>query len=184
MTSLRKKYQEEIAPQLMKELGKKNLLAVPKVEKVIISMGLGEAVQDKSVIGKASQTLMEITGQKPKIARARLSISGFKLREGYPIGLKVTLRGDRMYSFLEKLLRIVLPRVRDFRGVSLKGFDRQGNYNLGLPEQTVFPEVDFDRIDKVRGLQITIVTSTDEREGAERLLELLGMPFEKVKSKE
>jgi large subunit ribosomal protein L5 len=179
ITNLSKKYRQSIVPQLTSEFGEKNLFAVPKIEKVIVSMGLNEAVQDKGVIEKASLILTKITGQKPQVTRARISIAAFKLRAGDPLGLKVTLRGERMYSFLEKLFKIVLPRLRDFQGVSLKGFDSQGNCNLGLPEQIVFPEINYEEIDKVHGLQITIVTSTADKEKAKRLLELLGMPFEK-----
>lgn len=179
MSQLREKYQQEVMPQLQKELKLANVLATPKVVKVVLNLGLGEAVQDKGIVEKASESLAQIAGQKPQVAQARVSISGFKLRAGMPIGLKVTLRGQRMYNFLEKLFKVVLPRLRDFRGVSRKSFDGQGNYNLGLAEQTVFPEVDFEKLDKVRGLQITIVTNADDQVAAERLLELLGMPFEK-----
>lgn len=148
-----------------------------QIEKVIVSMGIGEATQDKAVVESASQDLMVITGQKPKICRARVSISEFKLRQGAPIGLMVTLRGKRMEAFLQKLFRIVLPRLRDFQGVSDKSFDGHGNYNLGLPEQIVFPEIDGSKIDKIRGLQIIIVTNTDSDKKAKKLLEELGMPF-------
>lgn len=180
--NLEKKYLTEVRPQLAKELGLKNLLAVPRVEKIIVSMGLGEGAQDKSLIEAASQDLAIITGQKPKIARARVSVAEFKLRKGAPIGLVVSLREKRMYHFLEKLFKIVLPRLRDFQGVSLKSFDGRGNYNLGLTEQTVFPEVDAAKVEKTRGLQITIVTTTDKDKESQRLLELLGMPFEKKES--
>lgn len=179
MSNLEEKYRQEIRQKLAKEFGLDNLLAVPRIEKVVVNIGLGEATSDKTVIEKASEDLRAITGQKPKVAKARLSVSGFKLRKGDPIGLVVTLRGKRMYSFLEKLFRIVLPRVRDFHGVSLKGFDGRGNYNLGISEQIVFPEIDYAKIDKIRGLQLTIVTNSKNDERAKRLLEELGMPFEK-----
>lgn len=176
-SNLKKKYQKEIGPKLAKELGLKNILAVPKVEKVVINLGIGEGAGNKEVVEKAGQNLAIITGQKPKIARARVSIAGFKLRAGDPIGLVVTLRGERMYDFLEKLFKIVLPRLRDFQGLPIKGFDGRGNYNLGIAEYTVFPEIDYSKVDKVRGLQITIITNTDDNQKAKRLLELLGMPF-------
>jgi len=178
-SNLKKKYQEEIAPKLAKGFGLKNRLAVPKVEKVVINLGIGEGADDKDVIDKASQDLSVITGQKPKVARARVSIAGFKLQEGAPIGLVTTLRGKRMYDFLEKLFKIVLPRLRDFRGLPTKSFDGQGNYNLGISEYTVFPEIDYSKVGKARGLEITIVTNTQDNQKAKKLLELLGMPFEK-----
>jgi len=179
MSDLKKTYQQKIVPRLLKELNLKNPWAVPRIEKVVINVGLGEAVADKGVIEKVAEVLKAITGQKPKITKARLSVSGFKLREGSPIGLAVTLRQDRMFHFLEKLFKIVFPRLRDFQGLSPKSFDGRGNYTLGLPEQTIFPEVDYDKIDKIRGLEITIVTSAESDEKAKLLLEKLGMPFEK-----
>lgn len=178
-SNLKKKYQQETVPKLAKELGLKNRLAVPKVEKVIINLGIGEGASDKNVIEKASRDLVVITGQAPKVAKARASIAGFKLRADDPIGLVVTLRGERMYDFLEKLFKIVLPRLRDFQGVSVKSLDGRGNYNLGISDYTVFPEVDYSKVEKVRGLQITVVTNADDNQKAKRLLELLGMPFEK-----
>jgi len=181
-SNLKVKYQQEIRPKLAQEWGLKNILAVPKITKVVVSMGLGEGAEDRGVIEKASQDLAMITGQKPKVTRARKSIAGFKLREGAPIGLVVNLRRERMYDFLEKLFKIVLPRLRDFQGVSAKSFDGRGNYNLGLSEHTVFPEVDLAKVDKARGLQITIVTDAKDDQKAKRLLELLGMPFEKTKN--
>ena len=181
---LYQKYQQEVVPTLQKEWGLKNPLAVPRVEKVVVSIGIGEMAHNKEILQKASDYLAQITGQKPKLCRAKKSIAGFKIRQGDPIGLMVTLRRRRMYDFLDKLFTIVLPRVRDFQGVSRTAFDGHGNYNLGLREQTVFPEIDYDKIDKVRGLQVTIVTNTDDDKKAERLLELLGLPFEKKKSKE
>ncbi len=153
-----------------------------RVEKVVVNIGIGEGAQNKSVIEAASKDLMAITGQKPVICRARVAISGFKIKKGDPIGLKVTLRGKRMNDFLKKLFAIVLPRLKDFQGVSLKSFDGQGNYSLGIPEQIVFPEIDYSKIDKTRGLEITIVTNTRSDEKAKELLESLGMPFEKGKS--
>lgn len=179
MTNLRERYQKEIKAKLQKEFKIDNVFTVPKVEKVVINMGIGEATEDKKIVEKAKEDMIAITGQIPKVAKARLSIAGFKLREGDPIGLVVNLRGKRMYNFLEKLFTIVLPRLRDFRGVPKKGFDGRGNYNLGLKEQIVFPEIDYAKIDKTRGLQITIVTDTNENKKAERLLTELGMPFEK-----
>jgi len=179
MNNLQEKYREEIRPKLAKEFGLKNTLAVPLVEKVVINMGLGEGAQDKGLIEKVSEELKVITGQKPKINKARMAIAGFKIREGDPIGLMVTLRNKRMYNFLEKLFKIVLPRVRDFHGVSISSFDGQGNYNLGISEQIVFPEIDYAKVDKIRGFQITIVTNTDNEVQAKRLLEEMGMPFAK-----
>jgi len=150
-----------------------------RVEKVVVNIGLGEGAHDKNVIEAASRDLMAITGQKPTIRRARISIAGFKIRKGDPVGLKVTLRRKRMKDFLTKLFAIVLPRLRDFQGVPLKGFDGRGNYSLGIPEQIVFPEIDYSKIDKIRGLEITIVTNTRSDEKAKELLESMGMPFEK-----
>ena len=179
MTNLRERYQKEIKAKLQKEFKIDNVFTVPKVEKVVINMGIGESTEDKKIVEKAKEDMIAITGQIPKVAKARLSIAGFKLREGDPIGLVVNLRGKRMYNFLEKLFTIVFPRLRDFKGVPKKGFDGRGNYNLGLKEQIVFPEIDYAKIDKTRGLQITIVTDTNENKKAERLLTELGMPFEK-----
>ena len=179
INNLKEKYQKEVVPQLIKEFGFKNKLAVPKVEKVIVNMGIGEGARDKKVIVKPSEDLALITGQKPKIAKARISEAAFRLREGAPIGLVVSLRGQRMEAFLEKLFRVVLPRLRDFQGVPLKSFDGHGNYNLGITEMIVFPEVDYSKSDQSWGLQITIVTNTNKDEESKRLLELLGMPFEK-----
>lgn len=180
-SSLKEKYQQKIVPGLAKELGLDNVLAVPKMEKIIVNIGLKEALDDKKIIDTVSQELMVITGQKPKITRARQSIAGFKLRAGQPIGLAVTLRDQRMYAFFEKLVKIVLPRLRDFQGLSLKSFDGRGNYSLGLPEQIVFPEIDYAKVDKIRGLEVTIATNAKTDEKARRLLTLLGMPFEKEK---
>ena len=178
-TNLKEKYQQEIAPKLAKELKLANALAAPRVDKIVINVGLSEAMENKKTLEAMSNDLAVITGQKPKVTKARQSIAGFKLRAGQSIGLMITLRGQRMYDFFEKLVRVVLPRLRDFQGVSLKSFDGQGNYNLGIPEQIVFPEVDHAKIDKVRGLEITIVTNAKTDEKAKKLLVLLGMPFEK-----
>jgi large subunit ribosomal protein L5 len=183
MSNLSKIYQKEIVAKLLKELGLKNQLAAPRVEKVVVNIGLGEAVADKKVIKTATEVLAAITGQKPKVTKARVSVSSFKLRKGEPIGLMVTLRKERMYDFLEKLFKIVLPRLRDFQGVSPTGFDGRGNYTLGLSEQIIFSEVDYDKIDKIRGLEITIVTSTDSDQEAKLLLKLLGMPFAQGRNK-
>ncbi len=180
---LYQKYQKQIIPELTKELKLDNSLACPRVTKVIVSMGLGEAVQDKSVIEKASQDLATITGQKPLVTRARKSVASFKVRQGVPLGIKVTLRGQRQYQFLEKLFQVVFPRLRDFRGVDENKFDGRGNYNLGFKEQIVFPEIEYAKIDRVRGLEVTIVTSTDSDEQAKLLLAKLGMPFKKPESR-
>lgn len=180
---LKQKYQQEIRLKLAKELGLKNLLAAPRVLKVVINTGVKEMAKDKGQISKISEELMAISGQKPKVCRAKKSIAGFKLVKGDPIGLKVTLRRERMYNFLEKLFMAVLPRVRDFQGVSLGGFDGNGNYTLGVAEQIVFSEIDYGKIDKVRGLEVTIVTNAENDEKARKLLEEMGMPFEKQKIK-
>jgi large subunit ribosomal protein L5 len=175
---LRTKYQKEIKPELQNTL-KTNIMSVPELKKIVINVGLGEALSDNKVLGRVAEQLQLITGQKPKTNRAKVSISSFKLRAGDMVGMMVTLRGKRMYDFLEKLTRIVLPRVRDFRGVKLTGFDGRGNYNLGLKEQIVFPEIEYDKIDKVRGMEITLVTNSSSDESAKLLLEKLGLPFEK-----
>lgn len=185
MSDFNKNFQDKIVPELQKELGIKNKMATPKLKKIVINIGLKEALTDKKILEIVSRQLMEITGQKPQITKAKKSISAFKLRAGDKIGLMVTLRGLRMTDFFEKLVKIVLPRVRDFGGVSKKAFDGCGNYSLGLREQIDFPEVDPASIDKIRGLEITIVTTAkNDREGF-ALLEKLGMPFEKsnLKSK-
>ena len=170
---------KKIREELAKEFGLDNQMAAPEIKKVVVNMGVGEAAQDKKIIEKAADDLQVITGQKARLNKARVAISTFKLRENDVIGLKVTLRGKRMYNFLEKLFKIVLPRLRDFHGVTVSGFDGRGNYNLGIREQIVFPEIDYSKIDKIRGLQITIVTNTDDNQKAKRLLEELGMPFAK-----
>lgn len=178
MNSLLKSYQEEL-PNLQQKLGLKHKLAVPKITKVVVNMGVHDAVTDKNSVEKASEILGQITGQKPKITRAKKSIAGFKLREGEKVGVAVTLRGDRMYEFLDKLVKIVLPRIRDFRGVSRTSFDGQGNYSLGLAEFTVFPEIDAGKVDRVQGLEISIVTTAKNNEQGLLLLETLQMPFKK-----
>jgi len=176
---LRKKYQEEVIPALMKKFGYKNIMEVPKIEKIVVNMGVGEAVQNIKALENAMNDLALITGQKPSVRRAKRSEAGFKLRKGMPIGAKVTLRRDRMWEFLDRLISIALPRVRDFKGLSPKSFDGRGNYNFGLEEQTVFPEIDYDKVDKIRGMNITIVTTAETDEEAKALLELLGFPFRK-----
>ncbi len=174
---LKEKYQNEIVPVLEKNLGIQNIMEVPRVEKVILNIGLGEAMDNPKVLDSAVEDLTIITGQRPVITKARKSIANFKLREGRAIGTKVTLRGERMWSFLDRLMNIALPRVRDFRGVSPDAFDGRGNYTLGLREQLVFPEIDYDQIDQVRGFEVTIVTTAQDDEGGRELLRLLGMPF-------
>lgn len=168
---------KEVISTLMKEFKIKNKMAVPKLIKIVVNVGLGEALTNKNVIEVVSKQLAIITGQKPKITVAKRSISSFKLRSGAPIGLKATLRGKRMYDFFLKLTTIVLPRVRDFRGANLNSFDKMGNYSLGFSEATIFPELSFEQVDKVRGLELTIVTNASNNKQAQRLLELLGMPF-------
>jgi large subunit ribosomal protein L5 len=174
---LQLKYQQEIAPELAKRLEISNVMAVPRLEKVIINMGVGSAMQDKKNLDIAADALTEIAGQRPVLTKSRASIAGFRLREGVPIGAKVTLRRARMYEFLDRLISIVLPRVRDFRGVSRTAFDGNGNYSLGLSEQLVFPELNPDKFTKPQGMNITVVTSAATNEEAFQLLELLGMPF-------
>ncbi|MFD1884057.1 50S ribosomal protein L5 [Paenibacillus wenxiniae] len=172
-------YLNEIVPALTTKFQYKTVMQVPKVEKIVINMGVGEAVSNSKVLDSAVNDLQLIAGQKPVITRAKKSIAGFKLREGMPIGVKVTLRGDRMYYFLDKLVNITLPRVRDFRGVSSKAFDGRGNYTLGLKEQLIFPEIEYDKVDKVRGMDIVIVTTAKTDEESRELLTQLGMPFVK-----
>ncbi len=176
---LKEHYINEVTPALMKKFGYKSIMQLPKVEKVVINMGVGEAVQNSKVLDSAVNDLTLISGQKPVVTRAKKSIAGFKLREGMPIGAKVTLRGERMYHFLDKLINVALPRVRDFRGVSPKSFDGRGNYTLGLKEQLIFPEISFDKVDKVRGMDVVIVTTADTDEEAREMLALMGMPFRK-----
>jgi large subunit ribosomal protein L5 len=176
---LKERYQNEVTPALMKKFNYKSPMQVPRVEKVVINMGVGEAVQNAKVLDGAVEDLTLISGQKPVITRAKKSIAGFKVREGMPIGVKVTLRGERMYHFLDKLINVALPRVRDFRGVSPKSFDGRGNYTLGLKEQLIFPEISYDKVDKVRGMDVVIVTTANSDEEARELLSLMGMPFRK-----
>ncbi|GGE20859.1 50S ribosomal protein L5 [Marinithermofilum abyssi] len=176
---IKEKYKDEITPALMKKFEYKSPMQVPKIEKIVINMGVGEAVQNPKALDGAVEDLTLISGQKPVITRAKKSIAGFKLREGMPIGCKVTLRGERMYHFLDKLINVALPRVRDFRGVSPKSFDGRGNYTLGLKEQLVFPEIEYDKVDKVRGMDIIIVTTANTDEEARELLTQMGMPFRK-----
>ena len=176
---LKQRYQEEIAPALQKTLGNQNAMEVPHVEKIVVNIGVGEALDNAKTLDAAVADLTKITGQKPIVTKARKSIANFKLREGRAIGVKVTLRGDRMWSFLDRLINVALPRVRDFRGISPNSFDGRGNYTVGLREQLVFPEIEYDKIDKLRGLEITIVTSAETDEAGRQLLIMLGMPFRK-----
>ncbi|MFH1783954.1 MAG: 50S ribosomal protein L5 [bacterium] len=176
---LRKIYQEAIVPELIKEFKYKNVMQAPKVSKIIVNMGVSEAREDIKTIDHASGQIAEITGQKPIVTRARKSISNFKLRKGMPIGCKVTLRGERMYEFLYRLINVVLPRIRDFRGVKKDAFDKGGNYSIGIKEITIFPEIVYEKLDKVRGMDITIVTTAKTDEEARKLLGLMGMPFSK-----
>lgn len=177
MSFLQEKYQKEIVSGLMEEFGIQNPMRVPRVEKVVVNMGLGEAVQHPNIIETALNELMQIAGQRPVVTRARRSIATFKLREGMPIGVKVTLRGQRAFDFLERLIYVALPRVRDFKGVSDTAFDGHGNYSLGIREQIIFPEIDYDRVDKIRGMNVTIVTTSKNDETAHSLLRRMGMPF-------
>jgi len=179
MLDLKDKYQQEAVPKLIEEFGYKNRMQVPRLEKVVLNMGLGEAIQNPKILDSAVRELAQIAGQKPIITRARKSIAAFKLRAGMPIGCMVTLRKQRMYDFLTKLINIAIPRIRDFRGTSRKAFDGRGNYSLGIKEHIIFPEVDYDKIDKVKGMNITIVTTAQTDREALVLLESLGMPFRK-----
>jgi large subunit ribosomal protein L5 len=174
---LNERYKTEIAPALMKELGLDNPMAVPRLHKVVVNMGVGEATQNAKVLDPAAADLAQITGQKPVITRAKKSIAAFKVRENMPIGVMVTLRGDRMYEFLDRLINVALPRVRDFRGVSTKSFDGRGNYTLGLRDQLIFPEIDYAKVEKLKGMNVTIVTTAKDDNQARALLRHLGMPF-------
>lgn len=179
MNHLKERYVKEVAPTLLKTLNLQNVMQVPKVKKVVVNVGVGEALDNPKSLEATVEDIMKITGQKPIITKARKSIANFKLREGRAIGVKVTLRGERMWDFLDRLMNVALPRVRDFRGVPADAFDGRGNYTLGLREQLVFPEIDYDKIDKLRGLEISIVTSARTDEEGRQLLKLLGMPFKK-----
>jgi large subunit ribosomal protein L5 len=179
MNRLREKYETKIVPALMKNFEYKNIHQVPRVKMISLNMGVGDATQNKALLDFAVKDLTQISGRKPVITKAKKSISNFKLREGMPIGCKVTLRGEVMYEFLDKLISIVIPKIRDFRGVSAKAFDGRGNYSLGLKEQTVFPEIDYDKVDALRGMNISIVTSAKTDEEGRELLRHFGMPFKK-----
>jgi large subunit ribosomal protein L5 len=174
---LRKRYKEEIIPQLMKDFSFRNIMQVPKLERVIVNMGLGEAVQNAKLIESAVEELTAITGRKPIVTRAKKSIASFKLREGMPIGVMVTLRGEQMYDFVDRLISIALPRTRDFKGISPKAFDGRGNYTLGIREQIVFPEINYDKIDRIKGMNVTFVTTAKTDEQGRALLKSFGMPF-------
>jgi large subunit ribosomal protein L5 len=177
MARLLDRYQKEILPALSKKLGRKNVLSLPKLQKIVVNMGVGKALQDKNRMEQAAEQLAQITGQKGQITKAKLAVSGFRLREGNEIGCRVTLRGRRMYEFLDRLISIALPRIRDFRGVNPKSFDGNGNYSLGLAEQSVFPEIDPDKVNFVQGMDVTFVTSTRSDDEARELLKGFGMPF-------
>ncbi len=174
---LKERYQKEVAPAIAKEFGINNPMAIPRVQKVVLNMGMGEAISNAKILDTAADELRAITGQKPVVTKAKKSIASFKLRQGMPIGVTVTLRGDRMYEFLDRLVSIALPRVRDFRGVSPKAFDGRGNYTIGVREQLIFPEIDFNKVDKLRGMNISIITTARNDEQARALLKGLGMPF-------
>jgi len=177
MARLFEQYKSEIVPKLMERFQYKNVMQVPRIERVVINIGVGEAIQNPKALDGAVNDLTLISGQKPVVTRAKKSIAGFKLREGMAIGCKVTLRGERMYNFLDKLINLSLPRVRDFRGVSPQAFDGRGNYSLGIKEQTIFPEIEYDKIDKIRGMEVVVVTTAKTDEEARELLKHMGMPF-------
>jgi large subunit ribosomal protein L5 len=177
MSRLKERYDKEVAPALKKEFGYSNVMAIPKLQKIVVNMGLGEATQNAKIVDTGADEVAKITGQKPVATRAKKSIAQFKVRQGMPIGAMVTLRGDRMWDFLDRLISVALPRVRDFRGVSAKGFDGRGNYTLGLKDQLLFPEIDYMKVDKARGMNISVVTSAKSDEESRKLLQLLGMPF-------
>jgi len=174
---LKEKYRNEVIPKMMERFGYKNVMEVPRIDKIVINIGVGEAKDDTRYLDAAVEELAMITGQRPVVARAKRSIAGFKLREGAPIGCFVTLRGDRAYDFLDRLINIALPRIKDFRGLSPRSFDGRGNYTIGIREQLIFPEIDYDKVMKVRGMSITIVTTAETDDEARALLEFLGMPF-------
>ena len=177
MNRLKEKYQKEVVPALSKEFGYKNVMAVPRVQKVVVNMGLGEATSNAKLVDVGADELARITGQKPVTRRAKKSIAAFKVRKGMPIATMVTLRGERMWEFLDRLMSIALPRVRDFKGVSPKGFDGRGNYTLGLRDQLLFPEIDYMKVDKARGMNVSVVTTAKTDEEARKLLQFMGMPF-------
>ncbi|ENH97791.1 50S ribosomal protein L5 [Gracilibacillus halophilus YIM-C55.5] len=179
MNALKEKYTNDIVSGLMEKFNYDSVMEVPKIEKIVINMGVGDAVQNAKALDNAIEELTQISGQKPIVTKAKKSIAGFRLRAGMPIGAKVTLRGKRMYDFLQKLIDVSLPRVRDFRGISKKAFDGRGNYTLGIKEQLIFPEINYDQVNKVRGMDVVIVTSADSDEEASELLHQLGMPFQK-----
>ena len=184
MPRLREQYKNDIVPALVKHFSYPNVMAVPRLEKTVVNMGLGEAVQNAKILDAAVDELGAIAGQRPIITRARKSIANFKLREGVPIGTAVTLRGDRMYEFLDRLMNVALPRVRDFRGVPTKSFDGRGNFTLGLRDQLIFPEIDYSKVDKIKGMNVTIVTTANTDDEARELLRLFGMPFRRVQETE
>lgn len=175
--ALKEKYLNKVVPQLKKELGYKNIMQVPKLKKVVLNMGLGEAIQNAKLIDSGVYTLTQIAGQKPVVTRSKKAISNFKLRAGIPVGCSVTIRGNRMFEFLDRFINIAMPRIRDFKGVSSKSFDSKGNYTIGIKEQLIFPEIHYDKIEKVKGLNVTIVTTAKTNEEGKSLLRLLGMPF-------
>ena len=177
MARLKELYNKEIVPKLMKEFGYRNIMEVPKLEKIVINMGLGEAIQNVKILDSAAEEMATISGQKAVITKAKKSIASFKLRQGMPIGCMVTLRKERMYEFLDRLVNVSLPRVRDFKGISGKAFDGKGNYSLGVKEQLIFPEINYDKVEKIKGMNITIVTSARNDEEGKALLQLMGMPF-------
>lgn len=177
MARLKERYRDEIVPVMMQEQGYKNLMQVPRLDKIVLNIGLGEAIQNQRALEAATNDLSLISGQRPVITRAKWSIASFKLRAGMAIGLMVTLRGERMYEFFDRLVNAALPRVRDFQGLPAKAFDGRGNYTLGISEQIIFPEIDYDKVDKIRGLQVSIITTARTDEEARRLLELMGVPF-------
>ena len=177
MSRLRERYEKEVAPALKKEFGYRNVMAIPKIEKIVVNMGLGEATQNAKIVDAGADEVARVTGQKPVTTRAKKSIAQFKVRKGMPIGAMVTLRGERMWEFLDRLISIALPRVRDFRGVSPKGFDGRGNFTMGLRDQLLFPEIDYMKVDKARGMNVSVVTTAKTDEEARKLLQLIGMPF-------
>ncbi|MGW8115370.1 50S ribosomal protein L5 [Caproicibacterium sp. NSD3] len=179
MARLKETYKAEVAPALMKKFGYKSVMQIPKLNKIVINVGAGEAKENSKAIDSITTDISAITGQKPQIRKAKKSVANFKLRAGMPIGVRVTLRGDRMYEFVDRLFNVALPRVRDFRGINPNSFDGRGNYNMGVKEQLIFPEIEYDKIDKVRGMDITFVTTAQNDEEARQLLELMGAPFER-----